>query len=80
MLASMKSGRNSIGVEIDGEYCRMALHRVRTEGSDLFREVEIEFARMVDNGGDLVVQEEPAVYGGKARKKTPRRKGAKCVK
>lgn len=77
MLAALKTGRNSVGVEIDDEYCRMALQRLRTEGRDLFREVEVEFVRMGDNGAGLVVQEEPAVYGGKERKKMSKRKAAK---
>ena len=77
MLAAIKTGRNSIGVEIDEEYCRMALHRLRTEGRDLFREAEIEFLRMDDNGVAIVVQEEPAVYGGKEKKKAAMRKRVK---
>jgi DNA modification methylase len=61
MLAAMKCGRNSIGVEIDEEYCRMALHRLRTEGLDLSRDAEIVFSKMGHKGGRLAVQEEPAV-------------------
>ncbi len=75
MLAAMKCGRNSIGVEIDEDYCRMALHRLRTEGRDLFRHAEIVFSRMDDNGGNLIVQEEPAVYRGKEGKKKSKRTG-----
>jgi DNA modification methylase len=77
MLAAMKTGRNSIGVEIDSEYCRMALQRLRTEGRALFPEVEIDFLEMGDNGGSLVVQEETALYRVKERKKTAKRKRAK---
>ncbi|TAN44566.1 MAG: site-specific DNA-methyltransferase [Nitrospirae bacterium] len=68
MLAAMKCGRNSIGVEIDEEYCRMALHRLRAEGQDLFSEAEIEYREIGDNGRGLVVAEERAVYKGKSRK------------
>jgi site-specific DNA-methyltransferase (adenine-specific) len=78
MLAALKCGRNSIGVEIDAEYCRMALHRLRTEGRDLLREAEIEFSTMGDNGGNLLVQEESAVYGRKERKRKSKRTRAKC--
>jgi site-specific DNA-methyltransferase (adenine-specific) len=74
MLAAMKCGRNSIGVEIDEEYCRMTLHRLRAEGRDLFREAEIEFAGMGDNGGSLVVCEEPARYSEKSKKNTTKKK------
>jgi modification methylase len=69
MLAAMKCGRNSIGVEIDEEYCRMALHRFRTDGRDLSRDAEIVFSKMGHKGGRLAVQEEPAVNGGKEGKK-----------
>ena len=77
MLAAIKTGRNSIGIEIDEEYCRMTLDRLRTESRDLLREADIEFLRMGENGGGPVVQEEPAVYRGKVRKKTARGKAAK---
>lgn len=74
MLAAMKCGRNSIGVEIDEEYCRMALHRLRTEGRDLFREAEIEYLAIGNKGGSLVVAEEPAVYKGTSKRVTAKRK------
>src|SRR5208282_3559796 len=76
MLAAMKCGRNSIGVEIDEEYCRMALHRLRVEGGDLFRETEIEFSTLGDNGDGLVVREEAAAYIGKSSKKVSKQKAA----
>jgi hypothetical protein len=52
---------------------RMALQRLRTEVRDLFRDAEIVFPRMGENGGGLIVQEEPAVYRGKERKKKAKR-------
>ncbi|MDE3067588.1 MAG: site-specific DNA-methyltransferase [Verrucomicrobiota bacterium] len=36
MLAAMKWGRNSIGIEIDPEYCRMAARRMLDENQNLF--------------------------------------------
>jgi site-specific DNA-methyltransferase (adenine-specific) len=36
MLAAMKTGRNSVGVEVDPAYCRMAYKRLETEGECLF--------------------------------------------
>ncbi len=77
MLAAMKCGRNSIGVEIDGEYCRMALHRLRTEGRDLSRDAEIVFSKMGVNGGSLGMQKEPVVNRGKEGKKKAEGKRAK---
>jgi len=80
MLAAMKCGRNSIGVEIDEEYCRMALHRLRSEGRDLFRETGVEFAKIGNNGGSLVVAEEPEGYSAKSKKKTAKKMRRKCEK
>lgn len=46
MLAAMKTNRNSIGVEIDTEYCQMILKRLQREGRTLFNEIEIKFEKM----------------------------------
>ena len=43
MVAAMKSGRNSIGIEIDAEYCKMAEERLRKENSDMFSSANLEF-------------------------------------
>ena len=36
MLAAMKWGRNSLGIEIDPDYCRMAARRILDENQNLF--------------------------------------------
>jgi len=46
MLAAMKANRNSIGVEIDPEYCQMAFRRLQREGQGLFKQVETKFEKM----------------------------------
>jgi len=43
MIAAMKAGRNSIAIEIDPEYCKMAEERLRTENSDMFSTAMLEF-------------------------------------
>jgi DNA modification methylase len=48
ILAAMKSNRNSIGVEIDPEYCQMALKRLQREGQTFFNQIEIKFERQED--------------------------------
>jgi hypothetical protein len=35
---------------------RMEFHHLRTEGRDLYRDAELVFSRMGDNGGSFVVQ------------------------
>jgi site-specific DNA-methyltransferase (adenine-specific) len=43
MAAALQNQRNSIGIEIDEEYCRMAANQLRSCGSDMFSETEIIF-------------------------------------
>jgi DNA modification methylase len=43
MLAAMKCARNSIGIEIDAKYCRMATNRLRKEHGDMFSPSRFEF-------------------------------------
>ena len=45
MVAALKDGRNSIGVEIDREYCRMAAKRLKAESSGLFSSSELIFEK-----------------------------------
>jgi site-specific DNA-methyltransferase (adenine-specific) len=44
MLAALKTGRNSIGVEVDPEYCQSAVSRLHGEGKTLFSNADIDFA------------------------------------
>lgn len=46
LLAAMKTNRNSIGVEIDPEYCQMALKRLQREGRTLFSQIELKFEKI----------------------------------
>lgn len=48
MLAAIKANRNSIGVEIDPEYCDMAMRRLEEETRTLFEEVKLETIRATD--------------------------------
>jgi modification methylase len=45
MVAALKNGRNSVGVEIDRDYCRMAARRLKTENSGLFASAELVFEK-----------------------------------
>lgn len=47
MLAAMRCGRNSVGVEVDPEYCRLAAARLRPEAAGLFGGVQFEFVSAV---------------------------------
>jgi site-specific DNA-methyltransferase (adenine-specific) len=45
MLASMKANRNSIGIEIDPEYCQMAFTRLQRKGRDFFNKTDVKFVK-----------------------------------
>ena len=63
MLASMKCGRNSIGIEIDREYCRMAAQRLKSEHNDMFLKTELVLQKQINTESQgPVLQEERAEY------------------
>lgn len=63
MVAALRAERNSIGLDIDTEYCRMAAQRLRTETSDMFRNASLVFQRSsVSSEGVIAVHEETAQY------------------
>jgi len=72
MLAAMKCGRNSIGIEIVEDYCRMAFKRLNAENQDLFQKDVIIYDNADKNGDQHVVKEKGATY--KPRKKVARSK------
>jgi DNA modification methylase len=71
MIASLRYGRNSIGIDIDPEYCRMAARYLKKEGSSLFFDTELRFEKMiVDNAGHMQVCEDQALYEVRSARKT----------
>ena len=46
MIAALRSGRNSIGIDIDPEYCRMAARYLKAENTDLFTTASLSFERL----------------------------------
>jgi DNA modification methylase len=63
MIAAMKCNRNSIGIEIDREYCRMAANRLKKENQDLFSEAQLEFLKRIrSKTHGEIVREERAMY------------------
>ncbi len=45
MIAALRTGRNSIGVKIDPEYCRMAARYLKAEAADLFTTLDLRFEK-----------------------------------
>lgn len=71
MIASLRYGRNCIGIEIDPEYCRMAARYLKKESSNLFINTQLLFEKMItDNVGRLQVCEDQALYEVKSARKT----------
>ena len=48
MLAAMKANRNSIGIEIEPEYCKMTFKRLQREGQTFFNQTEIKYENATD--------------------------------
>ena len=61
MIAALKSGRNSIGVEIKPEYCRMAARYLKAETLNLFSSAELIFEK-VSTEQACMVKEDQALY------------------
>lgn len=71
MIAALKYGRNSIGIDIEPEYCRMAARYLKKESSNLFINTELIFEKMVaDRSGQMQVCEDQALYEVKSAKKS----------
>lgn len=69
MIAALRTGRNSIGVEIEPEYCRMAARYLKLETSELFSNAELLFEK-VSTEQACMLREDRALYEVKpARKK-----------
>jgi len=69
MVAALRTDRNSIGVEIEPEYCRMAARYLKAETSDLFANAKLLFEKVATEQPSMV-QEDQALYEVKpARKK-----------
>lgn len=68
MVAAFRTGRNSVGIEIDPEYCRMAARYLKAENTDLFASAELRFEKAYA-GRSCAIMEEPALYEIKSARK-----------
>jgi modification methylase len=75
MVSALKTGRNSIGVEIDREYCRMAAIRLQEENEPLFGKAKLQFEiRDPLSTESPIVSEDEGIYSVKRRRPNGRRK------
>jgi DNA modification methylase len=69
MLAAIKCGRDSIGIEIDPEYCQLAAKRLQQETGYMYSTLKLEFLKSVtDSHGALAVRETSADYSTRQHK------------
>lgn len=61
MIAAFKTGRNSVGVEIDPDYCRMAARYLKAETTNLFSSAQLIFEK-VPMDRACMVKENQALY------------------
>jgi site-specific DNA-methyltransferase (adenine-specific) len=62
MVAALRSGRDSIGIEIDPEYCRMTARYLKAENDDLFSNAKLLFEKVTANTINMV-KENRSLYG-----------------
>lgn len=63
MTAALRADRNSIGLDIDAEYCRMAAGQLKTEASNLFHNARPIFQKsVIDEDGLVTIREEKTHY------------------
>jgi len=72
MIAAIRYGRNSIGIDIDPEYCRMAARYLKKESSNLFINTELMFEKMINDhqSGKMQVCEDRSLYKVRSARKT----------
>jgi site-specific DNA-methyltransferase (adenine-specific) len=77
MVAALKTGRNSIGVELDTEYCRMSASRLMSENGSLFSNAELQIqlhapGTIATTPTIAALQETGPEYRARSPKKIPR--------
>ena len=69
MIAALRNGRSSIGVEIEQEYCRMAARYLKAENPSLFSEAKMIFERATAERACLVKEDHELYEIRPAKKK-----------
>jgi DNA modification methylase len=81
MVAALKHGRNSIGVELDTDYCKLAASRLMNENSSLFGQArfQIELKPHVAVEAVAVLAETAPPYKTRAQNKASRKRRASAT-
>ena len=71
LIAALKYGRNSVGLDIEPEYCKMAARYLKAESSSIFVHSDLQFEKMVrDKMGRFQICENQALYEVRSARKT----------
>ncbi len=62
MVAALRNERNSIGVEIDPAYCKLAARHLKVESADLFCEADLKFERTAQTNRRITIAESAELY------------------
>jgi site-specific DNA-methyltransferase (adenine-specific) len=62
MIAALRNLRNSIGIEIDPEYCRMAAAYLKAESNSLFQKTKLIFEKEESRGNSYTINEDRTLY------------------
>lgn len=62
LVAALRNDRNSIGVDIDPEYCRMAAKYLKAESLTLFAHPQLKFEKTVQVAREAVLKEDLELY------------------
>ena len=68
MIAAFQTNRNSIGVEIDPDYCRMIARNLKAATTNLFTQAQLLFEKVSDERPSMVT-EDHALYEVKPARK-----------
>ena len=77
MVAALKTGRNSIGIELDTDYCRMAASRLVSENTSLFSQADFQIQLHPVSSVPpalAALRETPPLYRAKRGPRKPRPK------
>lgn len=69
MIAAFRTGRNSIGVEIEPEYCRMAARYLKAETTELFPNATLIFEKATSERAHLIREDKELYQVRPAKKK-----------
>ncbi|NMA43252.1 MAG: site-specific DNA-methyltransferase [Oligosphaeraceae bacterium] len=69
MVAALRGERNSVGVEIDPDYCRMAASYLKAEAGDFFTAAELRFEKQLAETPAMIKENSPLYEVRPAKKR-----------